>query len=388
MKKILLLTDLSSDYNRKLLKGIVQYSKECGSWNFYRLPFYFKELYGDEGIVRWAKEWKADAIIAQFDEIDINSLSELKIPIIIQNYKERNKQISNITGDYFSAGVLAAEFFYRKGYKHFAYYDLKKTVWMRERGEGFISTLENMGCQVLFFKNDLETNSELDIINGHLKNWLENLPKPIALFACDDLHALQITEACKMAGIEVPNDIAVLGVDNDDLICNISDPKLSSIDLDVVNGGYLTGKLLHLFLENIATPPIDIVIKPIRIITRESTEKFVISNKYIESVLKFIEMGYMEDISVKTILDIVPLSRRVLEKLFKKETGTTIYQYIQSVRVENFSRLLITTNIPLIDAARNVGFSEYKNVSRIFHKEKEMSPNQYRKMYTSRVEIS
>ncbi len=119
MKKILLLTDFSSGYSRSLLHGIVRYSKEYGPWVFYRMPQYYRELYGDAGVVRWAKKWKADAIIAQLGNIDLDKLNKLKIPIIIQNYRERAAKICNITGDYFKTGVMAAEFFLSRGFSNF-----------------------------------------------------------------------------------------------------------------------------------------------------------------------------------------------------------------------------------------------------------------------------
>jgi len=381
MIKILLLTDFSSGYSRSLLKGIVKYAKECGSWSFYRMPSYFIELYGDEGVVKWAKEWGANAIIAH--EIDISILNQLSIPIIVQNYKDRHELISNLTGDYFKTGVMAGEFFLHKGFKKFAYYGFNDSVWMRERGDGFISTVKRNDHQVFLYTDYQEKTKVWEFDHEVLKEWLDSLPKPIAMFACDDFHALQITEICTMYGIEIPNEISVLGVDNDELLCNISDPKLSSIELDVDNGGYLTGKLIHQFLEKKATPPIDIIIEPIRIVTRESTEKYAFSNKHIEKVMNFIENKYMEDISVDDIIRSVPFSRRVLEKLFKKETGITIYHYIQLVRIDNFSKLLITTELPLMDAAMKVGFYDYKNVSRIFIKEKKLTPFQYRKTFTN-----
>ena len=124
MIKILLLTDFSSGYSRSLLENVVRYAREVGPWAFYRMPLYFRELYGDEGVVEWAKKWGADAIIAQFSDIDLSVLNQLNIPIIVQNYKERSSGISNLTGDYFGTGVIAANFFLHKGYKSFAYYGL------------------------------------------------------------------------------------------------------------------------------------------------------------------------------------------------------------------------------------------------------------------------
>ncbi len=383
MIKILLLTDFSSGYSRSLLENVVRYAREVGPWAFYRMPLYFRELYGDEGVVEWAKKWGADAIIAQFSDIDLSVLNQLNIPIIVQNYKERSSGISNLTGDYFGTGVIAANFFLHKGYKSFAYYGLTDTVWGRERGEGFKKIVSNKGYEVYEFNNRKRVPSEkwsFDV--EQVSRWLLSLPKPIALFACDDYYALQITEVCKMYDISIPEEIAVLGVDNDKLLCNISDPQLSSIELDIENGGYETGKLLHQFIEKKIIAPVDIIIKPVRIVPRASTERFAVSDRHIEQLLQYIDNNYQNPLSVDELTQIIPFSRRVLEKKFKRETGTSVYQYLLDLRIEKFADLLITTDLPLIEAATRSGFTDYKNISRIFTKAKEMTPLQYRKRFT------
>lgn len=383
MIKILLLTDFSSGYSRSLLENVVRYAREVGPWAFYRMPLYFRELYGDEGVVEWAKKWGADAIIAQFSDIDLSVLNQLNIPIIVQNYKERSSGISNLTGDYFGTGVIAANFFLHKGYKSFAYYGLTDTVWGRERGEGFKKIVSNKGYEVYEFNNRKWVPSEkwsFDV--EQVSRWLLSLPKPIALFACDDYYALQITEVCKMYDISIPEEIAVLGVDNDKLLCNISDPQLSSIELDIENGGYEAGKLLHQFIEKKIIAPVDIIIKPVRIVPRASTERFAVSDRHIEQLLQYIDNNYQNPLSVDELTQITPFSRRVLEKKFKRETGTSVYQYLLDLRIEKFADLLITTDLPLIEAATRSGFTDYKNISRIFTKAKEMTPLQYRKRFT------
>ena len=385
MIKILLLTDFSSGYGRSLLEGVVRYAREAGPWVFYRMPLYYRELHGDEGVVRWAEEWGADAIIAQLTDVDLNVLNRLDIPIIVQNYKERCHGLSNLTGDYYGTGVMAAEFFIRKGYKAFAYYGFTDTVWMRERGEGFRDAVSEKGYPVYTFDDGRQlSDGQWNFDAERVSRWLLDLPKPIALFACDDYYALQITEVCKMYNIDIPGDIAVLGVDNDNLLCNISDPALSSIELDVENGGYEVGKLLHQFIEKKITAPADVIIKPVRIVSRGSTERFAVSDKYIGQVLSYIDENYCNPLSVDDLIRIIPYSRRVLEKKFKSETGMSVYQYIQQQRIEKFAALLITTDLPLAEAAADAGFPDYKNVSRIFVKMKEMTPLQYRKRFTIR----
>ena len=139
--KILLLTDFSSGYSRDLLRGLVRYAKTQKGWAFYRMPMYFRMLHGDKEIIRWAKKWKVDAIVAQMNDIDVKALSSMKIPIIIQNYKDRIPGVCNLTGDYLGTGRMAAEYFLGLGYKSFAYYGIRESVWSRERYEGYSGRL-------------------------------------------------------------------------------------------------------------------------------------------------------------------------------------------------------------------------------------------------------
>ena len=381
MAKILLLTDFSSGYSRNLLKGIVRYSKEVGNWSFQRMPLYYRMLYGENGVVEWAKKWQADAIIAQLTDVNIELLNDLNIPIIVQNYRDRNKAVSNLTGDYFNTGVMADKFFLNREYRNFAFYGFKGAIWSRERADGYSHEIEKQGYKLAILENDNKDREEWSYNHTVLGNWLQSLPKPVALFACDDHFALQISETCNVYNINVPDDIAILGVDNDDLLCNISDPPLSSIVLDVENGGYNAGKLLHQLITKEITEPFNIVVNPLIIERRKSTEKYAVSDKNIRTILNYIEKNYANHLSVEELVKQVPLSRRVLEKKFKEETGESLYQYIQNYRIDQFTRLLITTDYSLFEAALQSGFENYKNVSRIFRKYKSLSPAEYRKRY-------
>ena len=381
MAKILLLTDFSSGYSRNLLKGIVRYSKEVGNWSFQRMPLYYRMLYGENGVVEWAKKWQADAIIAQLTDVNIELLNDLNIPIIVQNYRDRNKAVSNLTGDYFNTGVMAAKFFLNRGYRNFAFYGFKGAIWSRERADGYSHEIEKQEYKLAILENDNKDREEWSYNHTVLGNWLQSLPKPVALFACDDHFALQISETCNVYNINVPDDIAILGVDNDDLLCNISDPPLSSIVLDVENGGYNAGKLLHQLITKEITEPFNIVVNPLIIERRKSTEKYAVSDKNIRTILNYIEKNYANHLSVEELVKQVPLSRRVLEKKFKEETGESLYQYIQNYRIDQFTRLLITTDYSLFEAALQSGFENYKNVSRVFRKYKSLSPAEYRKRY-------
>ncbi|GAB1417225.1 DNA-binding transcriptional regulator [Paludibacter sp.] len=388
MYKILLIVDYSSEFSRKLLKGLVRYSKEHSSWIFYRLPAYYKTLYGKEGIIEWAKDWKADAIIAQWDHEGTNLLQQLEIPVILQNLKQRSPFYSNLTGDYKGTGKLAAQFFAKKRFRNFAFYGNKGVIWSQERAEGYRNEVERIGGNYYYFESENLSDDSWGQSRIELEDWINSLPKPIALFACDDSFAVQVAELCKINNIKIPDDISLLGVDNDELLCNLSDPTISSIVLDVEKGGYEAGRLIHMLIEKKRTEPFNIIVNPTRIELRQSTEKYNIENPYIAKVVTYIENNFTEDISIDSFTDIVPLSRRNLEIKFKNEMGISIYQFILNCRVEYFAMLLISTDRTLIDLALESGFCDSKNISRIFKKFKDCSPAEYRKKHQQENNIS
>jgi len=338
-------------------------------------------VYGEKGVLNWAKKWKADAIIALLNDVDIELLNGLHIPIVVQNYKNRNQCVSNLTGDYYGTGVMAAHFYISRGFRNFAYYGFQGSVWSRERAAGYRDEIEKHGCKLFLFEDKPEDKEEWSYNHTELAKWLANLPKPIALFACDDQYALRISETCNISNLRVPDDVAILGVDNDELLCNISDPPLSSIVVDAVNGGYRAGQLLHQLINQETTIPVNIVVEPLTVVNRGSTDKYAVSDKHIQCILTYIEHNYANPISVSDLVKQVPLSRRVLEKRFKEETGDTLYQYIQNHRIEHFKRLLLNSDAPLLDIALQAGFDNYKNVSRVFKKYTSLSPAEYRRCY-------
>ena len=378
MIKILVLIDYSSEFSRRLMRGLIKYSKANGPWIFYRLPSYYKTLYGKDGIVEWAKEREADAIIALWDHEGTNRLQQLNIPVLLQNYKERSSFYSNITGDYYGTGAMAAKFFIDRKFQNFAFYGSKGVVWSRERAHGFKNEVERAGGNYYYFESENLRSEDWSQSHVLLDEWLLSLPKPVALLACDDNFALQISEICKMKNIKIPKEVSLMGVDNDDLICNLSDPPISSIELDVEKGGYEAGRLIHQLIKKDKTEPFNIIINPTRIELRQSTELYNVDDEYIATVVKHLIKNFDTDIDIDALSQIVPLSRRNLEIKFKNEMDTSIYQFILTLRINHFANLLLTTDRSLFDIALESGFNDCKNISRVFKKFKGITPMEYR----------
>lgn len=374
MKKIILLIDCSSEFDRRLLRGLVKYTKEHDSWLFCRMSSLVAGN-GDQGqaLLNWAREWKADAIVGRWRWGDPEPLASLRIPVVLQNYVSRSSTFSNLTGDYIGTGTKAARFFFSREYRDFAYFGIRDVVWSEERLQGFREEIGNRRGRLYTLMVD-EPYREQD----RILQWVRSLPKPIALFACDDAYALFLSELCKLEGVMIPEDISLLGVDNDELLCLISDPQISSIELNVEQGGYRLGEELDKqFLEHEIRPR-DIIITPGEIVLRNSTRKHDVKDPYVEMLVREIDDRFDQFCSTEQLLDAIPLSRRSMEIRFKKEMGMTIYRYLLHCRLQRFAKLLATTDMPMSEIADRCGSLDYPNISRSFKKIFGCTPKDYR----------
>ena len=381
MYKIILLIDFTEDYGKSLLKGVTRYSKENGPWLFCRMPQVYREDLSLDSLINFAKEWKADGIIAQlYNNADIQKLVETKIPVIAEDFKEHFEEFPNISGNYFETGEMGAKYFINKGYKNFGFYGFNNIVWSRERGEGFDSYIKKQGGKVHFFNPKKISSRELWYYKpSALSKWLTSLPKPIAIMACDDERAQNIIDASRLAKIRIPDEISVLGVDNDELTCNLTDPPLSSIGLAVEQGGFDAAKLMHFMIENKVQNPYDIIVKSTSVITRQSTDICASTDKQIVMALNFIHQNIENNINVIDVLKKVSISRRALEKRFLEVTGSAVYKYICNLRIQKFSTKLLESEKSINEIAIEVGFSDNKNLSRLFKQINGCTPLQYRK---------
>ena len=211
---------------------------------------------------------------------------------------------------------------------------------------------------------------------------LHALPKPIALLACNDFMARQVTEICLMESIRIPEDISLLGVDNDEFMCNISSPTLSSIRLTFEKHGYDLAKILFKMIREKQIWPARIAVEAIGVVERMSTKHRIISDPYIREIVEFIKHNYTQDIDIRKLVSFIPLSRRAIELKFKKEMNPyTITSYLSKLRLDHFCYLLKNTSMPIKEAAEQSGFIENSNFSTMFRKYKGCTPSEYRKGY-------
>lgn len=385
MARILFLTDFSEAYARNLLLGIARYAHAVGqAWSLCRLPLSIRDKFGIEAVIDLAKKMRADAVIGQFYNTDnVELFARNGIITIAQDFKARFTTIPNITGPHFLAGKMGAEYFAKKGFRHFAFYGTRDVVWSDERMQGFRETVRAANPSFTFSALCKNTQNALwDYDTNQLVTWLQSLPKPVAIMACDDNHAYHITEACQQGEgggrLRIPDDIAVLGVDNDETICRLSSPNLSSLNQNIEQGGYDVAQLIDRILRDPATPREDVMVQPTHIVTRQSTDIYANNDQHIAEVLKYIHENISQKITVDELVELAPLSRRLLETRFKRSMGTSIYDYILQTRIEKVAQLLCE-GMSVSEAAIELGFSDIKNLSRMFRQQRGMTPSEYRR---------
>lgn len=214
---------------------------------------------------------------------------------------------------------------------------------------------------------------------SELTDWLKNLPKPIAIMACDDNQGNILLQACESCGINVPFDIAIIGVDNDEILCNMSNPSMSTINVDIEGGGFDTAVMVDRMVKNPGYEGEDIVLRPLAVVERLSSSVFATNDKAILMALRFIQANVDFKIGVQDVLAQVPLSRRLLEQRFRKMTGMSVYSYISKTRIDRFAQLLLYSNDSVTDIAARMDEPDTKSISRRFKEFKGCTPSEYRK---------
>ncbi len=384
MARVILLTDFSEEYARRLLKGIIHYSQEHTPWGICKMPLSYRDMRGTKGVLEWAIKWKADAIIGQFHASeDVGMFRRHGILAIAQDFTSRFDDIPNITGDHYLAGQIGARYLISKGFRNFAYYGFDDIIWSQERCDGFKGELRANGLAGNYFEYNNRGIKEIWYYESDsLIKWLKALPAPIGIMACDDNQGQHLAEMCKIYGLQVPQQIALLGVDNDETICTLTSPPLSSIDQAIEKAGYQTAEMIDRFIADPDVSLANICVQPTYVVTRQSTDIYATDDRHIATVLEYIHRNISDRLNVTEISKIVPMSKRLLETRFKQVTNNSIYNYIFNLRMQKFAQGLIETDNTIIEVAMELGLSDHKNIARQFKRIKGCTPSEYRLLHS------
>jgi LacI family transcriptional regulator len=387
--KVLLMMETSRKYGRSILRGIAKYSRAHDPWIFYRqAPFYWGTNSKKASLKRLLKLDVDGIILREQRDMELTeSILGIGLPVVVSPYRELFPGLHNIVSDDVAIGAMAAEYLLRRGFKQFAYCGFGEMFyWSRERGRGFSKAVSEAGFETHQYayeqpKSRYPHSWEKEQLI--LVDWLRNLPKPVALMACNDDRSQDVLEACKIAGLNVPEQVAIIGLGNDDLVCDLASPPLSSIELGAEKGGYEAAATLDKLMRSQKVTNQKIIVPTLYVVTRQSTDILKIDDPYVAQALRFIYRRARRDaIQVDDVLRAVPISRRSLYERFDRVLDRSVHEEIKRIRVDQLARLLVTTNLSISQIASTSGCSDMKNLARYFKQTKGMSPLQYRKHHS------
>jgi len=383
-KKVVLF-DVKSKQERLLSLGIAKYSQSVADhrWIFYtRNAAYFSSP-DDKKALEQVLNWNVDSIFAIDSHINNNVLAT-GIPIIAIGIEECCPQVSNIMRDDQKIGQLGAEHLLDRGFTNLAYSGLDDMPWSGRREESFKETVRKAGFQTYTYQYPaVMIRQSWDQERPIMIEWLQSLPKPVGIMACNDQRGQYILDACMFLEIDVPNEVAVIGVDDDEL-CELTNPPLSSIAVDDITAGFEAAEVLDRMMETGRQEDKKIISRTNGVIARRSTDVLAVNDPVVTNAMKFIRSNPKRLIQVSEVLQEVCCSRTTLDEKFTSLFGRTVYKEIKRVRVTEIINMLINTNLSMSQIAYKMGFADAYHLSRYVKKVLGMSPRDYCKMHKRR----
>ena len=372
-----------------LVEGVVDYSKAGANWTFTTSPAWsggFPETFAMS--MKSLRGWHGDGAIAVLtQEQDISVARELNFPVVNLSGTMRDRcGAPRVMVDHEEIGCVAARHLLAKGFRHFAYYGAGDTYYGELRQIGFSRVLKEAGYNLdQVFHAPARTDPDMPWIEtlDQLGEWLAGLPKPTALLAVNDYRACLVVEQCQRMGIRIPRQIALLGVDNDNVICEHCHPPLSSVARNGRQVGYQAALLLDTLIEGTTPPGSDILVPPGSVIQRDSTDIIAIENPHVAAAVQLIHDNLGRPYGINNLIRKLGISRRFLERHFREELDCTPHEYLTQRRIEKAKRLLERHgDLSIQQVATACGQSDPRNFRRSFRRLTGMLPSEYRERAT------
>ena len=382
---IAIVAERTNGYARGFIEGVVDFAESHRDWRFELL---------DPTTFETAKISCFDGFVCRLPDKKAGlRLERLGRPVVEAMGKDDFEDLVSVWSDIDAASKIASEHFLSRFHVNFAYCGFDGQLYSARRAETFARHLSERGkslsvyeaptraCRL--FRKKTQYGSPIEIPDAReLEHWLRKLPKPVALFCCNDRRAFQALALCRKAGLRVPQDVAICGVDNDTLLCDFSMPRLTSIDPDARKIGYTAVSTLTAMIEGPAQKRLSadtpIVVPPRGIVVRGSTALFLTEPAWLGEALVFIRQHVGENLTASEVVAFLGLSRNVVGAQFKKTLGHSVQVEIESVRLEMAKRLLENSALSVNDVAKRSGYATPEYFWRCFSKECGVSPTQYR----------
>ena len=379
IRNVAIFLDSSRAFDRGLLRGISRYVGTHRPWVIARPAVFYQQF---SGLVKQSAEELAGLEIDGVIMNDVHTQMKkmrLDIPTIIVPVHRAVSGDCQLISDNRAAAVLAADHFIAHGFRHFAFAGFNEAIWSLERHEHFCRRLAERGWEAQSHLVSLApSKTRKRYSQTAIVRWLKSLPKPVGIMACNDEFARSLSELCRLNGLRIPDDVSLIGVDNDELICELSSPPLSSVAFATEQAGYEAAELLDTLMAGKKTKTRMVVARVDRLIARQSTDLLAIEDEEVVKALRFIRDNSDHLIKVSDVAEVTLLSHRTLHNRFCQAVGHSLLTEVKKQRAAHIAKLLATTNESIQHIARSIGYENTGHMGRFFHREMGVTPLAYR----------
>ncbi len=362
-RHVALIIETSSNYGRDLLAGIVRYMRMHDRWSvFLEQRDLFKQP------PRWLNKWQGDGIISRATTPRLlDAISDTGVPFVELTDRKGDVEFSQIRSDDAAIGKMGAEHLLERGFKRFGYCGYKGEAWSKRREESFVKTIDQKSSGSCSLYNSTWQGRGARNWEDEQRciiEWLQTLTPPFAVMACNDIRGRQIIDACSELDLAVPEQVVVVGVDDDELLCRMCSPPLSSVIPNAQAVGFRAAEVLASLMDG-KSPASEVqLIEPLGVATRQSTDVVAIDDPDIAAALRYIREYACRGITVAEVVRDNSVSRSTLERQVRKYLGRTPQEEIRFVQIKRARELLISTDLSAEQIAPLCGFEhpEYLHV--------------------------
>ncbi|TWU56527.1 Xylose operon regulatory protein [Rubripirellula tenax] len=373
---VLLIVETAMAFGRGVLEGIGRYLLEHPSWS---VQLDLRELLVSPPA--WLRRWEGDGIITRSTTPEMAAMiQKWGIPTVNLTDIYGDQGIPAIWNDHAMIGRMAAEHLIERGLSHFGFCGFSDHHWSIERGAGFAETVAQHNGVLSSHASDWSQarRSGWERQQSKIVEWLISLPKPVGIMACNDFRGQHVLEACRTAKLNVPEQVAVIGVDNDEVICDFCQPPLTSVIPSAERIGYEAAVLLDELMRGESPKETTRRIPPLGVAARHSTDVMAIDDVEVVAALKIIRQRACQGLTVSDILREIPIARSSLERRFRRSIGRSPQAEIRDVQIKRARQLLGETDLSLAQIASLTGFKHPEYFSVVFKREVGQTPGQFR----------
>lgn len=381
--RVALLIETTRSYTRGILAGVRRYVAEHGPWSTFVEP-----RSPDSPPPPWLKNWRGDGILTRTFTPEMNrAVAATGLPAVELRTTSLPHDRPFVGVNNGLIGRAVAEHFLNRGYRHFAVYGLDTETYFTQRGDNFVAHLRQRGHPCLRLTGSASDRpADWEASQARLISQLRALPKPVGVFAANDQLGVYLLDACLRAGLAVPEEVAVVGCENDETLCTLATPPLTSVELDGPHVGYEAARLLDELMRTPkkrrpAPPRPPLLLPPRHIITRESSDDLVITDPLVARASRLIRQRCQEGLSVDDLCSALHASRSTLERRMKTALGRTPKDEILRLRFRDVERLLLTTDLTLDQIAERTGFTHASYFQAAFRGRYGLTPGAWRQAH-------